>query len=67
MIASVASYYHLTPNYILDEMTMEDLVMYARVIPSFESKSKSDTPAPTETREANSIGDFARMIQAQQE
>ena len=67
MIASVASYYHLTPNYILDEMTMEDLVMYARVIPSFESKSKSDTPTPTETREANSIGDFARMIQAQQE
>lgn len=65
MIASVASYYHLTPNYILDEMTMEDLVMYARVIPSFESKS--DTPAPTETREARSIGDFARMIQAQQE
>lgn len=65
MIASVSSYYHLTPNYILDEMTMEDLVMYARVIPSFESKS--DTPAPTETREASSISDFARMIQAQQE
>ena len=53
-------------------MTMEDLVMYARVIPPFESKSKSksksksDTPATTETREARSIGDFARMIQAQQ-
>lgn len=46
-------------------MTMEDLVMYARVIPSFESKS--DTPATTETREARSIGDFARMIQTQQQ
>ena len=66
MIASIAAYYHLTPNYVLDEMTMEDLVMYAKVIPSYDTDKATDVAgagSEEKTIEAGSMSGFAQMVQ----
>lgn len=66
MIASIAAYYHLTPNYVLDEMTMEDLVMYAKVIPSYDTDKTTDgagAGSEEKTIEAGSMSSFAQMVQ----
>lgn len=70
MIASIAAYYHLTPNYVLDEMTMEDLVMYAKVIPPYDTDKATDgagagagAGSEEKTIEAGSMSGFAQMVQ----
>lgn len=66
MIASIAVYYHLTPNYVLDEMTMEDLVVYAKVIPSYDTEKDTEVGgagSEEKTIEAGSMSGFAQMVQ----